>query len=98
MTQVGIIETPGGDEPLAKAEGDVVGFTTQLSEATAYVNTAQERLARVTAEADAQIADAQANLDRANADVDRLEYEVAAAKGAIPAAEEAQAAYDAQEG
>lgn len=95
MTEVAIVETPGGDQPLAKAQGDVVGFTTQLAEATAYASTAQERVDRVRAECEQRIADAEANVARAGTEVVRLQAELDAANAAIPAAQEAQAAYDA---
>lgn len=95
MTQVGIVETPGGDQPLAKAEGDVLGWETQLAEAQAYAVVSADRVERVKAEAAERIAAAKTNADRAKEEVARCETELAAAHDAIPAARAAQAAYDA---
>lgn len=84
-------ETPGGDQPLAKAEGNITGYQTQLAEARAYLETAQERVAL----ADARAADERALVDRTTADIATLEEKVAEAEAALPAAREAQIAYDA---
>lgn len=83
MTTVNIEETPGGDQPLAKAQGDVTGFETQLAEAVAYVPHAEARLAR----AEAAHEDALVFVDRANAEVDRLTGELEAARERLAAVE-----------
>lgn len=95
MTQVAIQETPGGDQPLAKAQGDVVGLTTQLAEMTAYAAVADERVARVQAECDERMADVNTNVEQVQAEVSDLQSALDEAKAAVPAAEKAQEQYDA---
>jgi len=85
MTSVEIHETPGGDEPLAKAQGNVVGFQTQLDEATAYERAARERVDRVQAENEARLANAHDNVVRASAEIARLQGELAAAEAELAA-------------
>jgi hypothetical protein len=93
--QVLIEETPGGDQPLPKAEGHVFGFQTQVAEAEAYVGLAGDRTARLRVEYETRLADALANEQRAAEALAALHGELEAAQAALPAAREAQAAYDA---
>ena len=93
--QVLIAETEGGDQPLPKAEGHVLGWQTQLDEAAAYAETAHARVMRVQAENEARMADAHDNAVRADSDVERINGELAVAQDNIDDARAAQSAYDA---
>ena len=83
MTAVNIEETPGGTEPLAKAQGNVLGFQTQLDDALAHEKAAQARVNRVQQENEERLANAHDASVRATAEVARLQGELATAEAEL---------------